>query len=89
VFDIEMDHGGIGWRGVDRIGLVQDKERVCSCRCGNELSGSIKCWEVLEILRLSSITLLYRVSYFNKLNLSLFVLYSIRILYNTSLLNES
>jgi hypothetical protein len=39
----EIDIRGIGWSGMDWIDLAQG-----SCERGNELSGSIKCWENLE-----------------------------------------
>jgi hypothetical protein len=32
----------VGWGGMDKIHLAQDREH------GNEPSGSIKCWEILE-----------------------------------------
>jgi hypothetical protein len=39
----------IGWDGMDWIDLAQDRDPVeGSCEHGNEPSGSIKCWEVLE-----------------------------------------
>jgi hypothetical protein len=42
--DIRMDLREIGWGGMDWIqGLVAG-----SCEHGNEPSGSIKCWEILE-----------------------------------------
>jgi hypothetical protein len=47
VDNIKMDLGEIGWGGVDLICLVQwivDS----SCECGNEPSGSIKCWETIK-----------------------------------------
>jgi hypothetical protein len=40
VDNIEMDLRKRGWDGLDWIDLAQDH--------GNEPSGSIKCWEVLE-----------------------------------------
>jgi hypothetical protein len=40
VDNIWMDLGEVGWGGVDWIGLAH----------GNELSGSIKCWETIEWL---------------------------------------
>jgi hypothetical protein len=40
VDDIKMDLRKIGWDGMDWIDLVQEH--------GNEPSGSIKCWEILE-----------------------------------------
>jgi hypothetical protein len=39
-----MDLREIGWDGMDWIYLAQEG----SCEHGNELSGSIKSWEVLE-----------------------------------------
>jgi hypothetical protein len=39
----------MGWHGLDWSELR--KEQVDgSCECGNEASGSLKCWEVLEWL---------------------------------------
>jgi hypothetical protein len=35
------------WDGIDWIDLVQNRVE-CSCEYGNELSGSITCWEGLE-----------------------------------------
>jgi hypothetical protein len=46
VNNIQMDLGETGWGDVDWIGLAQDVER--SCKCGNEPSGSINCWEAIE-----------------------------------------
>jgi hypothetical protein len=45
--NIEIDHREMGWGGMDGLsglgyGLVED-----SCEHGNELPGSIKCYEVL------------------------------------------
>jgi hypothetical protein len=40
--DIKMDLREIGWDGLDWIDLAQDSEH------GNESSGSMKCWKVLE-----------------------------------------
>jgi hypothetical protein len=37
-----MDLREIGWGGMDWIDLTQDKEH------GNEPSGSIECWQILE-----------------------------------------
>jgi hypothetical protein len=42
--NIKMDLREIGWDGMDWIDLAQDG----SCEHGNEPSGSMKCWEVLE-----------------------------------------
>jgi hypothetical protein len=36
----------VGWGDVDWIGLAQD--RIGSCECGYEPSGSMKCWETIE-----------------------------------------
>jgi hypothetical protein len=48
---VKYGHGS--WRGrmggVDWIGLAQDKDKWYSCcECGNEPSGSVKCWETIE-----------------------------------------
>jgi hypothetical protein len=51
VITIKLDHRGIEWGVVDCIGLVQEwGELEGSCEHGNELSGSIKCWEIFEQL---------------------------------------
>jgi hypothetical protein len=42
-----MDFREIGWGGMDWIDLAQDRDQG-SCEHGNEPSGSIKCWEILE-----------------------------------------
>jgi hypothetical protein len=47
VDNIKIDHRETEWDGMDWIDLAQDRDQ-CSCEHGNELSGSIKCWEVLE-----------------------------------------
>jgi hypothetical protein len=39
----------MGWYGLDRSGSGLGPVE-CSCEHGNETSGSIKCWEVLECL---------------------------------------
>jgi hypothetical protein len=47
--NIKMYFRGIGWSGMDWIHPLQDiglLERFCEY--GNEPSGSIKCWEILE-----------------------------------------
>jgi hypothetical protein len=44
--NIKMDHREIGWGGVGWIYLAEEG----SCEHGNEPSGSIKCWDVLEYL---------------------------------------
>ena len=47
-----MDIYEVGWGGLDRIDLAQDKGEIAvSCECMNEPSGSIKCREFLENLR--------------------------------------
>jgi hypothetical protein len=38
----------IGWGGMDWIDLAQDRNQWMTCEHGNEPSGSIKYWEVLE-----------------------------------------
>jgi hypothetical protein len=44
-----MDLREIGWDGVDWIDLAEDMDQWRgSCEHGNEPSGSIKCWELLE-----------------------------------------
>jgi hypothetical protein len=46
-----MDFREIGWDGTDWIDLAQDRGPMeGSCEHGDEPSGSIKCWEVLEWL---------------------------------------
>jgi hypothetical protein len=48
---IKMDLREIGWDGVDWVDLAQDRDHWRgSCEHGDEPSGSIKCWEVLEWL---------------------------------------
>jgi hypothetical protein len=42
VDNIKIDLREIGWDGMERIDLAQDREH------GNEPSGSIKCWEIIE-----------------------------------------
>jgi hypothetical protein len=49
---IKMDLREIGCDGTDWIDLAQDRDQwKGSCEHDNELSGSIKCWEILEWLR--------------------------------------
>jgi hypothetical protein len=67
VDNIKMDLGEIGMRrcGLDWSGSGEG-EVGCSCKCGNETSGSIKCCEVLSGCTtggLSSSDQLSRVSY--------------------------
>jgi hypothetical protein len=47
VDNIKIDLREIGWGGMDWIDLAQDRYQWTS-EHGNEPSGSIKCWEVLE-----------------------------------------
>jgi hypothetical protein len=47
VDNIKMDLREIGWDGMDLIDVAQNTDK-CSCEHGNEPSGSIKFWEVLE-----------------------------------------
>jgi hypothetical protein len=47
--NIKMDLREIGWDGMDWIHLAQDRDQWRALvNNGNEPSGSIKCWEVLE-----------------------------------------
>jgi hypothetical protein len=47
--NIRMDLREIVWGGMDWINLAQDRDPLeGSCEHGNEPSGSIKCWEILE-----------------------------------------
>jgi hypothetical protein len=49
VDNINMDLRELGWVGMDWIDLAQDRDQWRgSCEHDNELSGSIKCWEILE-----------------------------------------
>jgi hypothetical protein len=49
VYTIKIDLREIGWGGMDWIDLAQVRDQWRgSCEHGNEPSGSIKCWEVLE-----------------------------------------
>jgi hypothetical protein len=51
VDNIKTDLREKGWDGMDWIDLAQDRGPVeGSCEHGNETSGSIKYWEVLEWL---------------------------------------
>jgi hypothetical protein len=44
-----MEHREVGWDGRDWIDLAQDRDwRRANVLCGDELPGSIKCWEVIE-----------------------------------------
>jgi hypothetical protein len=47
--NIKIDLRAIGWDSMDWIDLVLDRDQLeGSFEHGNELSGSIKCWGVLE-----------------------------------------
>jgi hypothetical protein len=48
VDNIKMDLREIGWGGMDWIVVAQDMDKEGPGEQGNESSGSIKCWEVLE-----------------------------------------
>jgi hypothetical protein len=43
-----MDLGEIGLGDMDWINLVQEGLVEGSCEHGNEISGSIRCWDILE-----------------------------------------
>ena len=46
--NIKMDLEEVGWwHGLDLSGSGQG-QMVGTCKCGDELSGSIKCWEFLD-----------------------------------------
>jgi hypothetical protein len=49
--DIRIDLGEIGWHGMDRIDLAQDRDQWKAREHGNEPSGFTKCCEILEKLR--------------------------------------
>jgi hypothetical protein len=48
--NIKIDLRGMGWDGINWIGLIWLRIGPVkgSCEHGNEPTGSIKCWEVLE-----------------------------------------
>jgi hypothetical protein len=48
VNNIKMDLRKIGWDGMDRIDLAQNRGQWRACEHGNEPPGSRNCWEVLE-----------------------------------------
>jgi hypothetical protein len=47
VNNIKMDLREIGWGGMDWIDEAQDRDQW-RAQHGSELSGSIKCWKILE-----------------------------------------
>jgi hypothetical protein len=50
--NIKMDLRDIEWGGMNWIDLTQDRDQWrARCEHGNEPSGSIKCWEILERLQ--------------------------------------
>jgi hypothetical protein len=51
VDNVKIDLGEVGWDFVDWVDLAQDRDQWRgSCEHGNEPSGSIKFWEVIELL---------------------------------------
>jgi hypothetical protein len=48
VDNIKMDLRDIGRGGMDWVDMAYDRDQWNQCEHGNELSVSIKCWEVLE-----------------------------------------
>jgi hypothetical protein len=46
--NIKMALGEVGWGDINWISLAQDRNKWRSCECGNNTSGSIKCWETIE-----------------------------------------
>jgi hypothetical protein len=47
--NIKIDLRETGWDDMDWIDVAQDRDRLRSLvNTGNEPSGSIKCWELLE-----------------------------------------
>ena len=50
--NIKTDIQEVGWDGMDRIDVAQDRNKMAGTyECGNEPSGSIKCGEFLDQLR--------------------------------------
>jgi hypothetical protein len=50
VDNIKMELRDIEWDCMDWIDLAQNRDKWSTCEHGNEPSGFIKCWEVLECL---------------------------------------
>jgi hypothetical protein len=51
VDNINMNRGEIEWGDVEWIGLAQDRDTWRALvNCGNEPSGSIKCWQTIQRL---------------------------------------
>ena len=48
VDNVRMDLQEVGCGYMDWIGLAQDRQVADACECGNEPSGSVKCWEFLD-----------------------------------------
>ena len=46
--NIKIDVREVGWGGVNRIDMAQDRDMWRAVVCGNKPSGSIKCEELLE-----------------------------------------
>jgi hypothetical protein len=46
--NVKMDHRETGWDGVDWVDVAEDRDQLRTLKHGNEPSGSIKCWEILE-----------------------------------------
>jgi hypothetical protein len=43
-----MDLREIGWGGMDRTDMAQNRDQSRAREHGNEHSSSIKCWEMVE-----------------------------------------
>jgi hypothetical protein len=53
--DIMMEHLEVGWGSMDWINGSGYGQVAISCECGNELSGSKKCGEFLDQLRINQL----------------------------------